>query len=244
MRFPVARFTRLMVAACGAVAVSACASSGSRGTAGFFSAPPAPALNTSPYGDCENALTREQELDLFLALQMANEDRPFAALAQLDYLPSQAAVTRYWRAELQRRLGHPDAQAGFTSLIGTCLDGRAKHGLGLLSAQRQQWPQALTYLAEARRIHPDNATIRNDYGYLLFLTGNADAARFELFTAVELENGRNQRALDNLIMLLLHTQRYNDLQQVVNRYPVTQEDIHALEEELQNLSFVQISGPL
>lgn len=243
MRFSVAGITRLAVLG-GAALLSACASSGSSSTSNFFSNPPAPALSNAPYGDCENALTRDQELDLFVALQMANEDRLFAALAHLDYLPPQAAVTRYWRADLQRRLGHPDAQAGFTSLIGTCLDGRAKHGLGLLAAQRGQWSQALTYLAEARRIHPDNANIRNDYGYVLFLTGNSDTARFELFTAVELENGRNQRALDNLIMVLLHTQRYSELQQVVNRYPVTQEDVWALEEELGDLQFVQVSGPL
>lgn len=186
------------------------------------------------YGDCAGELDRDQRMELSAALQPAAEGRLHATLARLDTLPDDAVAVRYWRAEVQRRLGDPVARETLEELLDTCLSGRARHALGLLHGERGDLRRAHGYLGDARDLIPDSAAIRNDYGYTLLRLGQHEAARFEFRTALEL-GGADSHVLDNLMMALLAQERMDELAHLVNEYDIEPDRLRAVERDVAEL---------
>jgi Flp pilus assembly protein TadD len=119
----------------------------------------------------------------------------------LNELGATSPQAQMIRAEALRRIDKSDAaQAIYQELIGSCLDGRAKHGLGLIAARSGQQAASLNYLNQARQALPTDPRIRNDLGYALLLAGQFDAAQFEFFTVLDL-SPQDTRATHNLVLL-------------------------------------------
>ena len=119
--------------------------------------------------------------------QLVGEGKPYAAIAQLDALGSNVTAARIVRADALRRIDRDaEARAVYQGLLGSCMDGRAQHGLGLIAARAGQQDAAIGHLQKARAALPTDPRIRNDLGYALLLAGQWDAAEFEFLTALEL----------------------------------------------------------
>lgn len=149
----------------------------------------------------EAALAPGQATRLTAIEQLLTDDKPYAALAQLDGTTDASLRARYLRAEALRRVGNLQAaQAAYEGLMNTCMSGKAHHGLGLVAARQGQLAPALKHLRQARSALPTDARVRNDLGYALLLANELPGARLEFLTALDLEPG-DARAARNLVML-------------------------------------------
>lgn len=136
--------------------------------------------------NCRATLTKDDELVKALVEQRIRDGNYYAALAQVQSLPSEVAAVAVLRADILRQLQSPQAEKWYLALQGGCMAGRAEHGLGLLSVQREDYSLALKRLITASRLLPADSRVRNDLGYL-YMHLNMDApAEFELRTAFEL----------------------------------------------------------
>lgn len=135
--------------------------------------------------------------------QSINEGKYYAALAQLDALGSKAPSAQIARADALRRIERDvEARALYQGLLGSCVDGRAQHGLGLLAAKAGNLDAGLAYLRHARVALPMDARIRNDLGYAMLMAGDWDGAQFEFLTVLDL-SPNDPLAGRNLLLLLL-----------------------------------------
>jgi Flp pilus assembly protein TadD len=145
------------------------------------------------------------DVQLGLVRQMLEQGRPYAGLAHLATLDAAVQTSpqaRYLNAELLRNTGQPAAaEAGYKSLLGSCVEGYGHHGLGLLAAGGDL-EQAVIALRTAAEYLPIDARVRNDFGYALLLAGNGAEARHEFLTAMELGDYK-RRASMNLVLLML-----------------------------------------
>jgi len=135
--------------------------------------------------------------------QLVRDGKPYAALAQLDSLKSEAPSVKLTRADALRRIDRlAEAQSIYLSLTqgNGCLDGRAQHGLGLVAAQQGRLSDSVRHLQQARQDLPTDLRVRNDLGYALLLSDQLDAARFEFLTVLDL-NDKEPRAARNLVLL-------------------------------------------
>jgi Flp pilus assembly protein TadD len=133
--------------------------------------------------------------------QLVRDNKPYAALAQLDALKSEVPAVKLTRADALRRIDHTaEAQALYQSLAGGCMDGRAQHGLGLMAAQQGQLADSVKHLQLARQAMPTDLRVRNDLGYALLLSNRLDDARFEFLTVLDLQD-KEPRASRNLVLL-------------------------------------------
>lgn len=135
--------------------------------------------------------------------QLIRDGKPYAALAQLDSLKSEAPSVKLTRADALRRIDRlAEAQSLYLSLTqgNACLDGRAQHGLGLVAAQQGRLSDSVRHLQLARQDLPTDLRVRNDLGYALLLSDQLDAARFEFLTVLDL-NDKEPRAARNLVLL-------------------------------------------
>jgi len=148
-------------------------------------------------------LSQEQELTLNLAQKTADEGRLHAALANLERLPASLPQARLNKARILRSLNRPEARALYASLVNTCLKAQGEHGLGQLASAQGRYDEALTHLRLAASLDPTSDTIRNDLGVVYMNLGRLDEARFELLTALELNEAEQQPAL-NLLTLLIY----------------------------------------
>lgn len=148
-------------------------------------------------------LSQEQELTLNLAQKTADEGRLHAALANLERLPASLPQARLNKARIMRSLNRPEARALYASLVNTCLKAQGEHGLGQLASAQGRYDEALTHLRLAASLDPTSDTIRNDLGVVYMNLGRLDEARFELLTALELNEAEQQPAL-NLLTLLIY----------------------------------------
>ncbi|SDG50069.1 tetratricopeptide repeat protein [Phytopseudomonas seleniipraecipitans] len=148
-------------------------------------------------------LSQEQELTLNLAQKTADEGRLHAALANLERLPASLPQARLNKARILRSLNRPEAKALYASLVNTCLKAQGEHGLGQLASAQGRYDEALTHLRLAASLDPTSDTIRNDLGVVYMNLGRLDEARFELLTALELNEAEQQPAL-NLLTLLIY----------------------------------------
>lgn len=135
--------------------------------------------------------------------QMIADGKSYAALAQLDAIGAGTQKATWLRAEALRRIDRTaEAVALYNGLIGTCLEGRAQHGLGLAAARQGQRARALEALTRARQLLPTDPAVRNDLGYALLQDRRWDAAQFEFLTVLDLAP-QDPLAARNLVVLAL-----------------------------------------
>lgn len=177
--------------------LSACAPIGPR----QHDAPVDPAVCSAGLGPAEN--TRLAAIE-----QVLRDGKPYAALAQLDAMRSEAPSVQLVRADALRRIDRPsEAAALYQQLLSGCQSAQAHHGLGLLLANQGKLSEGLTHLQAARTAAPTDVRVRNDLGYALLLANRPDEARFELLTVLDL-SPREARAARNLVLLTLREGRH------------------------------------
>ena len=177
-------------------ALSACAPIGPR----QHDAPVDPAVCSAGLGPAEN--TRLAAIE-----QVLRDGKPYAALAQLDAMRSEAPSVQLVRADALRRIDRTkEATALYQQLLSGCQSAQAHHGLGLLLANQGQLTEGLTHLQAARTAAPTDVRVRNDLGYALLLANRTDEARFELLTVLDL-SPREPRASRNLVLLTMREGR-------------------------------------
>lgn len=193
-------------------ALTGCAAggSGSPWLAGQASDRPAPCA----------APSSDQELVLNLSREMLEGGRLHAALANLERLPDELPEARLGKARILRLLGRSEAQELYRSLLGGCLTAEGFHGLGQLAAAGQRYEEALEHLQRAIRLAPTNHALRNDLGVVYLNLKRMREARFELMTAMEL-NEQENRAAQNLLTLLIHEGQWSQAGRLVTRYKFT-----------------------
>lgn len=175
--------------------------------------------------DCDRKDPSDHSLKPDLVAKLLAEDRFHAALAQLDALPQQTAYTRYLRAHTLRLLDRrSEAEEMYQTLLESCMEGYARHGLGLLSTGQGDITAAQNYLLQAREQLPLDPRVRNDYGYVLLLAGQPQQAYFEFMTALELKDaGRQPR--HNALLTLIVLDRMEQAKAFAKRMELTDSDI-------------------
>lgn len=136
--------------------------------------------------NCRAVLSKDEDLVRALIEERLREGNYYAALAQVQTLPAEVAVVAALRADILRNLESPQAEAWYRALQGSCLSGRAEHGLGLLAAGRGDYRAALQKLVSAAGLLPTDSRVRNDLGFVYLHLSQDRQAEFELRTAAEL----------------------------------------------------------
>lgn len=184
---------------------------------------------------CEDKVSAIEGTRLTAIEQLLDDDKPYAALAQLDGNAAPGLRARYLRAESLRRVGQFDAaQMAYQSLLGTCLKGQAHHGWGLMAARQGQLQTALTHLRQARTALPTDARVRNDLGYALLLANELPDARTEFLTALDLQPG-DARAARNLVVLAFRQGQDAQAEKLARRFGLDAGLIAALRQQAQAL---------
>ncbi|WP_018877725.1 hypothetical protein [Thioalkalivibrio sp. ALE28] len=182
-----------------------------------------------------------------LAEEMMADGRPYAALAELDSLGQEAAEVKLARAQILGRIGHDEARDEFEALRDhACFRGVAHHGLALLDVRAGRYGEAAETLRIAREELPNVARVRNDYGFVLLIQGQEEAAEFELRTALELSNG-DERALENLLLVLMKRDDTEGMDQLMRQYKVGEDLIVRLDQRfraLDELRNLEASGDM
>lgn len=188
----------------------------------------------NPPKSCE-PLTADQELVLGVSQEMVAAGRRHAALANLERLPNSLPPVRLSKARLLRLLGHgSEAEALYSSLLGTCLVADARHGLGQLEAGRGNHAMAQRHLRAAASLAPANESIRNDLGVVYMNQRRLSEARFELLTAMELnENAR--RAPQNLLVLLIYQGNWQGARDLVSAKGLSSDDFARAEQRAKTM---------
>lgn len=179
-------------------------------------------------------LTREQELAINLSQQMQEAGNLHAALANLERLPPELPEARLRKARILRVLGRPEAQALYQGLLGTCLLADAHHGLGQLAAGAGRYPEAVEHLKRAVSLSPTNDAMRNDLGVVYLNLRQLPQARFELTTALELNEG-DARPAENLLTLLIYENRWTEASALVTRRQMTPAQFREAEQRAQQM---------
>lgn len=156
-----------------------------------------------PRMDCGHALSQDEDLRRSVVEQLADQGDLYAALAQVDALPRRSASVGLLRAGILRQLDPSESERWYRALLGTCLSGRAEHGLGLLEASRGRYGDALVRMQVAARAYPADPRIRNDLGVLYLYLSNDARAAFELRTAHELAKDDLQPRFNLMLLALL-----------------------------------------
>ena len=197
----------------------------------------------SPPKSCE-PLTADQELVLGLSQEMASAGRRHAALANLERLPNDVPQVRLSKARLLRLLGHgAEAEALYSSLLYSCLVADAQHGLGQIEASRHNYPKAQEHLRAAASLSPANEAIRNDLGVVYMNQRQMSEARFELLTAMEL-NENSKRAAQNLLVLLVYQGNWQGARELVSARGLSSDDFKRAEQRAQSMRSKDANAPL
>jgi len=188
----------------------------------------------SPPKNCE-PLTGDQELVLGMSQEMASAGRRHAALANLERLPNGLPQVRLSKARLLRSLGHEgEAEVLYSSLLGSCLVADAHHGLGQIEATRRNYPRAQEHLRAAASLSPANEAIRNDLGVVYMNQRQLSEARFELLTAMEL-NENSRRAPQNLLVLLVYQGNWQGARDLVSAKGLSSDDFNKAEQRARTM---------
>lgn len=179
-------------------------------------------------------LEPDQELVINLVEDMVRESRLHAALANLERLPEHPPEIRLHKARVKRMLGHPDAESLYRTLVDGCAAAYAYHGLGQLAAARGDHEQALGYLRQATRLSPTSQAIRNDLGFVYLHLRRVEEARFELLTALELDES-NTLPVENLLTLLIYDDKWREAGSLVQRSGFTPEQFQRAEQRARRL---------
>ncbi|MEQ9727341.1 tetratricopeptide repeat protein [Pseudomonas sp. WHRI 8822A] len=177
-------------------------------------------------------LSQDQELALNLAQKTAEEGRLHAALANLERLSANMPQARLAKARILRSLNRPEAGDLYASLTRTCLKAQGEQGLGQLASAAGRYREALEHLRLAASLDPTSAPIRNDLGVVYMNLGRLDEARFELLTALELNETEQQPAL-NLLTLLIYQGMRPQANALAERMGFSASQLRAAEERAQ-----------
>ena len=212
----------LSLAALAVFAIGGCASEGgpAPGAAGASAEAPDP-----------------KRLHLELIEKMLEDGRAHAALAHLDALPADQAAApaaRLLRAEALRRIGQVDAAwRVYEPLLATDAAAPAWRGLALIKAEQGDLQTSVDWMRRARDLQPTAARIRNDLGYALILTGELEAARIELVTALELES--SPRSARNLVLVYLLEDQRDAARRMAQRHGIDDAGLARLERRAERL---------
>lgn len=187
-------------------------------------------------------LPAEDATNLGLIRQMLANGKPHAALAFLDAGKIAHPQAEVLRADSLRQSGREEqAEQIYLQLLSTCVSGYAYRGLGLIAANTGNTEEAVTHLRMASATLPTEHTIRNDYGYMLMLAGDSNAALHEFLTAIELVADYRQAA-HNLLLLLYRNGDEQRAQAFASQFGVTAEEMaHLQEMARQPLSHANIN---
>jgi Flp pilus assembly protein TadD len=166
--------------------------------------------NWPPQGDakelaatCEAGNAPEDNTKLAAIEQMVTDGKTYAALAELDALNNHSDKAQLIKADALRKIDRTaDAKAIYSTLLRSCVGGRAQHGLGLIAARDGDQRGSIEHLQLARQALPTDSRIRNDLGYAYLLAHRFDDAQFEFMTALDL-NSKEPKARKNLVLLSL-----------------------------------------
>jgi Flp pilus assembly protein TadD len=166
---------------------------------------------TTPAGPSPAAVQADsapaKQLHTDLVREMIGQGRYYAALAHIEELQKSGGPREellLLHAQVLTRLDRKDqAEQEFKQLLNGAFDGEARHGLGLLYAQKN-YALSLQYLRDAAQRRPTDPGIRNDYGYALLMGGQYPEARLQLATAYELDGGTDKYRNNYVLALLLH----------------------------------------
>lgn len=202
------------------------------GCAGGFGRTNAASPNTP-----EELESTDKSMHVDLIRKMLDQEQYYAALAHIQQQQRSSGNSdelRYLEAEARRQLGE-DAAAEklYRELLKGRLAGDAYHGLGLLYAPRNL-ATSIQYLREAAARAPTDARVRNDLGYALLRAGRYAEAMPELSTAVELDPA-NDKARNNLVLLLMVTRDEEGVQRVVDQAGIAPETVARLRSDAQAL---------
>jgi len=187
---------------------------------------------------CEK-MSNEHELIVNVTQEIADEGRLHAALANLEQLPDTLPEARLRKAKILRLLASPDAEDLYRSLLDTCLSAEGHHGLGQVKATQGNHLAALDHLRRAAKLSPADGAIRNDLGLVLLHLRRLPDARFELFTAFEL-NEASAQPLENLLTLLVYDNKWKEAGELVTRKRLPPEQFQIAEERARALRLEDI----
>lgn len=177
-----------------------------------------PVEYTQSPGACNEKLSQSQGMKLSMAQQAFSKQQYYSTLAMLKKMGTTSVSQSALQAKALLKTSQWDeASKVYDRLLDTCLKGEAAHGLGLISAYRQNYQQAGKWLRLAVDVEPDNSAIRNDYGFFLLLNDDTDAAKREFLTALEL-NPNNHRSAKNLWLALSRDNDRKGAQSLIKRY--------------------------
>lgn len=155
-----------------------------------------------PAMSCES-LDKEEQLAKGAIEALLKEGKLHAAYAHSLSLPGNKADAALLRADILRRLQRPEATAWYRGLLKTCRNGYAEHGLGLMAASAKNFSAAKAHFLRAVEIIPQDPVLRSDLGYVLILSGEDQAAAFELQVAHELDANLRLPVFNLLLLALL-----------------------------------------
>lgn len=180
-------------------------------------------------------LSAEQELLVKLAQEMVAEGRLHAALANLQQLPASVPEVQLRKARILRVLNPDQAWTLYTGLLNEpCYTAAANHGLGQVLAGTGNYREAAGHLRLASRDEPANADIRNDLGVVYLQLRRLDEARFELMTALELDENSG-RSAENLLVLLIYQDQWNQASELIAGKALSQEQFQVAEARARKL---------
>lgn len=184
----------------------------------------APGYNAA---DCNN-LPPAESTKLGLIRQMLKTGKPHAAIAYLDAARISAPQAELLRADGLRQTGRENQAAQlYQRLLGSCVDGYAYQGLGLIASKAGKLQQAVNHLRAASAAMPVDASIRNDYGYALMLVNEGDHALHEFLTALEL-TADNRPAAHNLFLLLTRQGNHDKARLFAEKFGLSQQELARL----------------
>jgi Flp pilus assembly protein TadD len=188
---------------------------------------------------CGEAEDADTAMRLDVVRKVMEQGRLYAALAHLDDIDTASLQAAYLRADILRQSDRSaEARPIYESLLDTCLEGEAHHGLGLIAGRNGQLNHAVSELARAADLLPVNPRVRNDYGYALLLKGDSVAAQHEFLTAIELDPEATL-AETNLVILLYMNGDQQKAEAFARRVKMDQQTLADLQQQAAELSRAQ-----
>ena len=99
------------------------------------------------------------------------------------------------------------------------------HRLAIVASRQEDWPKSISYFDRAIKLSPNDAELRTDFGYALYLSGDLEAAEKALREALE-HDAHNKRASNNLAIVLGDQERFDEAYEVFRR-SLTEAEAHA-----------------
>lgn len=210
--------------------------------AGCKSQPERPQANDS-YEVAAADPVKVQQIKSDAVRALLEQGQYYAALAHIEeqkqVAPNNAELI-WLEAETRRHLQQQAAsEALYRRLIGGPLEGKAWHGLGLLTA-RNDLSAAIDALRNGVRRLPTDVEIRNDLGYALMEAGRYTEALPELSTAAELAPTQ-LKSRNNLIILMLLTGNQPGAEQIARQSGATADTLKQLKAQAQAIRSQQAS---